>query len=119
MNFFTIPEHPSTSFTMQLAAIGEACRRNGEKWAAERRAEKKERELMALEENKSREYVSELEKLRAHTEAVEVRREMRTQDRLETWVSESSQKQLEMDDIINILITEADDRKASRKKKKK
>lgn len=102
----------------QLRAIDRKVQRNRERASAIRRAERRERFALYNEEFKCRQYYMQVEAKRLEIEAHEERRLNRMKARFDKWVEDVAEDKRDVENTIEELIAEAEDREANKAKNK-
>jgi len=102
-----------------LRSLGSYIQRNRSLGSQTRRSERKERFQMFTGEFEAREYIMHVEAVRLETEAIEERRLARMRARLVKWNDLQLEEERHMEEALSDLMTEFEERKLSRKGKKK
>ncbi|CAD7968473.1 unnamed protein product [Amoebophrya sp. A120] len=92
--------------------------KNRERASALRRQERREKFHMYAEEFQSRQFMMQVEAMRLEMEAVQERRLARLRERLVKWNVQSQEEEKQLEDLLEDLMTEYEERKAARKGKK-
>jgi len=104
---------------MQIRKVDEIVRQNRDALSAKRRAERRERFSLYAEEFRCRQYDMQVDAKRLEVEALEERRLNRMRDRYRDWSELTEQADRRLVEIMELKMSEVDERKEGKKGKKK